>query len=48
MSAEDYLKAPNTKIQLEADIDRMADALDRELVEGRTIIQKISSKVLFN
>ena len=43
MSAEDYLKAPNTKIQLEADIDKMADALDRELVEGRTIIQKISS-----
>ena len=43
MTAEEYLKAPNTKIQLEAHIDKMADALDKEVTEGRTIIQKISS-----
>lgn len=44
MTAEEYLKAPNTKIQLEADINKMADEIDKEVTEGRTIIQKISSK----
>lgn len=42
ITAEDYFKDPNVKIQFTEDVQRINEEIDEEILKGRKIVQKIS------